>query len=272
MSDQASMSLLAQALAMAERAHAGQLRKGTRIPYIAHPMAVASLVLEYGGTPEQAAAALLHDAIEDGGTRFAGRIKRQFGSHVLALVEACTDGTAESKAKAKSPDAKRADWKKRKLGYLASLQQEKDEALLVTACDKLHNARAIVSDLEQEGPAMFGRFTAGREGTLWYYDAVLHILEKKNCPVAPALAKALDRMRDLAGVNEANHDGGADTAAMGEALLRTLGPKERRMLGRLFATWEASSAQVIRQLSRATSDASALQQEATSLLLKAQER
>lgn len=144
MSDQASMGLLAQALAMAERAHARQFRKGTSIPYIAHPMAVASLVLDYGGTPEQGAAALLHDVIEDGGQRFAGDIERQFGGHVLAIVEACTDGTAESKAKATSPAAKRADWKRRKLDYLARLRQESDEALLVSACDKLHNARAIV--------------------------------------------------------------------------------------------------------------------------------
>ena len=57
MSEQTSMSPLAKAVALAERAHAGQFRKGTRIPYIAHPMTVASLVLDYGGTPEQAAAA-----------------------------------------------------------------------------------------------------------------------------------------------------------------------------------------------------------------------
>ena len=118
MTDQASATLLATALALAERAHAGQCRKGTSVPYIAHPMAVASLVLGYGGTVEQAIAALLHDAIEDGGQRYAAEITRKFGARVRAIVDACTDGTAEGKAKAASPEAKRADWKRRKLDYI----------------------------------------------------------------------------------------------------------------------------------------------------------
>ncbi|WP_298149289.1 MULTISPECIES: HD domain-containing protein [Metallibacterium] len=231
MSEQTSMSPLAKAVALAERAHAGQFRKGTRIPYIAHPMTVASLVLDYGGTPEQAAAALLHDVIEDGGQRFAGEIEQQFGARVLAIVEACTDGTAESKAKAKSPAAKRADWKKRKLGYLKRLRQESDETLLVSACDKLHNARAIVSDLEHIGPAVFDRFTAEREGTLWYYGAVLRIMEERRSPVALALAQALDRMQALAGPEHPVDGRGTDTAPLGDALLRNLNQNERRALG-----------------------------------------
>ena len=83
---------IAQALALAVKAHKGQYRKGTTIPYISHPMAVASIALEHGANEDQAMAALLHDAIEDGGAQYAKEIQDQFGPHVLAIVEGCTDG------------------------------------------------------------------------------------------------------------------------------------------------------------------------------------
>jgi (p)ppGpp synthase/HD superfamily hydrolase len=123
---------LADALALAVEAHDGQVRKGTQIRYISHPLAVASLVLEYGGSEDQAIAGLLHDAIEDGGSAYAPRIAAAFGPEVLALVEACSDGTAESKAKATTPAAKKADWRRRKLDYLKRLETEDPAALLVT--------------------------------------------------------------------------------------------------------------------------------------------
>jgi (p)ppGpp synthase/HD superfamily hydrolase len=189
---------LADALAMAVEAHQGQVRKGTDIPYIAHPMAVASLVIEHGGSEDQAIAGLLHDAIEDGGEAYAVRIREAFGPHVLALVEACSDGTAESKAAATTPEAKRADWKRRKDGYLIRLRTEGAEALLVTACDKLHNVRAIVADLGTVGPAVFERFTAGRAGTLWYYREVEAVVRQRACPVASTLSAVVCEMERLA--------------------------------------------------------------------------
>jgi (p)ppGpp synthase/HD superfamily hydrolase len=188
---------LADALALAVEAHDGQVRKGTQIRYISHPLAVASLVLEYGGSEDQAIAGLLHDAIEDGGSAYAPRIAAAFGPEVLALVEACSDGTAESKAKATTPAAKKADWRRRKLDYLKRLETEDPAALLVTACDKLHNARAIVSDLERIGQRVFERFTAGREGTLWYYSQAETVLRRRQCEVAEALATVLTQMRQL---------------------------------------------------------------------------
>jgi len=128
---------LGQALALAVQAHDGQVRKGTAIPYIAHPMGVASIALEFGATEDQAIAALLHDALEDGGPHYAPLIEAQFGPGVLALVQACTDGV---------PDASgaKADWGERKRSYLAHLAEAPSEVLLVSGADKLHNARAIV--------------------------------------------------------------------------------------------------------------------------------
>ena len=102
------------AVSLAAQAHAGQVRKGSSIPYIAHPLGVASLVLEFGGDEEQAIAGLLHDVIEDGGAQFREPIQRLFGDRVLAMVETCTDGVPDASGK-KEP------WQERKERYLAHL-------------------------------------------------------------------------------------------------------------------------------------------------------
>lgn len=179
------------ALALAVEAHDGQLRKGTQIPYVSHPMAVASLALEFGADEDQAIAALLHDVLEDGGPDYAPRIQASFGPRVLALVQACTDGVAD-RTGVKPP------WAQRKQAYLAHLADAPDEVLLVSGADKLHNARAIVADLQQVGPAVFQRFKAGRDGTLWYYQSLAQVFAKRQAKVAPLLAAEVQRMVSLA--------------------------------------------------------------------------
>ncbi len=182
-------------------AHANHYRKGTRIPYLYHLLGVSSLVLEFGGDENQAIAGLLHDVIEDCGGEHEAKIRAQFGPEVAAIVLACTDGSAESKAAATDPDAKLADWRRRKIAYLAHLANETDAALLVSACDKLHNARAIVGDLENPavGVAVFERFTAGRDGTLAYYHSLSRIFSERSSPVTVALDLTVARMHTLAG-------------------------------------------------------------------------
>ena len=187
---------LAAALALAHDAHRIQKRKGTDIPYIAHPMAVASLVLEYGGSEDQAIAALLHDTVEDGGEAYAGRIGAAFGPGVLAMVRDCTDGSFEQKAAAQTPHAKYAEWRVRKQAYMQHLRATPADspALLVSACDKLHNARAILADLRLLGDALFDRFTGRRDGTLWYYDELSAIFADKGTAPARNLARAVAAM------------------------------------------------------------------------------
>lgn len=184
---------LSSALALAVQAHDGQVRKGTAIPYIAHPMGVASIALDFSATENQAIAALLHDVLEDGGPHYAPLIEAQFGAEVLALVQACTDGV---------PDASgvKADWGERKRAYLAHLAQAPAEVLLVSGADKLHNARAIVSDLITIGPEVFKRFKAGRDGTLWYYRALADVFTQRRAPVAVSLEAEVRQMERLAGV------------------------------------------------------------------------
>ena len=87
------------ALLLAERVHHDQRRKGTGIPYIAHVMAVAALVLEHGGDEDEAIAALLHDAAEDaGGEAMLAEIRAQFGDAVGDIVLGCSDSLVENPA------------------------------------------------------------------------------------------------------------------------------------------------------------------------------
>lgn len=192
----------ARAVDYARIAHSGQVRKGTTtIPYLQHLLGVASLVLEYGGDEEQAIAGLLHDVLEDCGEQHADAIARHFGPRVLAMVRGCTDGTAQAKAAAAGAEARRRDWLRRKQTYLAHLADADDDTLLVSGCDKLHNARAIVDDLErpQVGKRVFERFTGGRDGTLTYYRLLADLFTQRDAAMAPALELAVERLHALAG-------------------------------------------------------------------------
>ena len=185
-----------QAVDYAREAHVSQTRKGTSVPYIAHLLGVASLVLDYGGDEDQAIAALLHDAVEDQGAHHEQLIRNQFDERVAAIVMGCTDGSQESKAAANTPEAKRRDWEQRKRAYLAHLAHAPDEVLLVSGCDKLHNARAIVADLRNPeiGQAVFERFTGRRDGTLWYYREIARIFSERGMACAGELNDAVKAM------------------------------------------------------------------------------
>jgi len=184
------ISKLANALELAILAHKDQVRKSTAIPYISHPMAVSSIAMEFGASEDQAIAALLHDAIEDGGVEYVDLIGNQFGLYVLELVQGCTDGTPDH-------TGKKIDWLERKTQYLAHLENASDEVLLVSCSDKLHNARAIVNDLINEGPSVFDRFNATKVQTLWYYRQLAYIFTNRKCPPAKALEAAVSQMEAL---------------------------------------------------------------------------
>ncbi len=157
-----------EAFVYAHRLHAAQRRKGTQIPYISHLMAVAALVLEAGGDEDLAIAALLHDAVEDqGGLPRLEEIRGKFGARVAGTVE----GLSDSFSLPKPP------WRERKEAYLAHLRGAPADTLLVSLADKVHNARTILADLQQEGEAVWGRFTGGKEGSLWYYRSLAAFFE-----------------------------------------------------------------------------------------------
>jgi (p)ppGpp synthase/HD superfamily hydrolase len=203
-----------RAVDYARIAHAAQMRKGTPIPYITHLLAVATLVIEHGGSEDQAIAGLLHDTIEDCGHGHEAMIRAQFGDAVADIVLACTDGTAEGKSTLVDAEAKRRDWTTRKLTYLAHLAEAPDAVLLVSNCDKLHNARAIMRDLENPdvGVAVFDRFTSGPAGTLAYYESLSSIFLARQSKAAVALDGVVGRMHGLAG-NVARSSLSKDTTA-----------------------------------------------------------
>jgi (p)ppGpp synthase/HD superfamily hydrolase len=182
-----------EALEWASRHHRKQARKGTSIPYVAHLLQVAGLVLEAGGDEDLAVAALLHDAIEDAPSREVARVRARigkcFGERVLAIVEALTDGTR--------PKGK---WRPRKEAYLARLAAERDAAvLLVSSADKLHNVRAINRDLRQVGPTLWERFAGKQHGTLWYYGALVQVYEEAGgTPLLPEFRRAVAELEWLA--------------------------------------------------------------------------
>jgi (p)ppGpp synthase/HD superfamily hydrolase len=144
-------------------------------------MAVASLVLEFGGSEDEAIAALLHDVLEDGGAGRAPEIEAKFGSAVLAIVRECSD--SEPKAgEAKPP------WKERKQAYVDSLPKKSGSALLVTACDKLHNLTAIVRDYRNLGDAVWDRFNSNLDDNVWYYSEMINGLNRLGVPPAKDLS------------------------------------------------------------------------------------
>jgi (p)ppGpp synthase/HD superfamily hydrolase len=156
-----------EAFRFAAEKHATQTRKRTSVPYLSHLMSVAALVLEAGGDEDQAIAALLHDVVEDcGGKPMLEEVSARFGTRVARIVDGCTDAYTIPKP----------SWKKRKLDYLAVLRNADDDIRLVSSADKLHNVRTILADHRIEGDSVWERFSGRREGTLWYYRAVLDTL------------------------------------------------------------------------------------------------
>jgi (p)ppGpp synthase/HD superfamily hydrolase len=163
-----------EALVFAAEVHNGQLRKGTAIPYIAHLLSVTALVLENGGSEDEAVAALLHDAVEDCGVELKD-ISARFGPEVGCIVEACTDSFE------KDP-RKKAAWIVRKRNYLQRLAAEPRSVLLVSLSDKLHNSRAILEDYRIIGDKIWARFNASKEEILYYYESLLSIFQRMDCP------------------------------------------------------------------------------------------
>ncbi|MCY1063001.1 HD domain-containing protein [Nannocystis sp. SCPEA4] len=157
--------MLARALEFALVAHGEQTRKGTTVPYVSHLLQVSGLVLEWGGDLEQAAAALLHDVVEDTAVTLQ-EVVDAFGGEVGVIVAECTDTGADE-----APGRKRP-WLERKRAYVERLQTIGPRSALVIACDKLHNTSTLLVDLELHGLATLARFNAPAPKQLWYFRAV----------------------------------------------------------------------------------------------------
>ena len=177
-----------RALLYASRLHKDQVRKGTSTPYITHLLAVASIVGENGGTEDEVVAALLHDAPEDqGGEATLREIRARFGNEVADIVDGCTDTYEDPKP----------PWRERKERYLAHLASAPDSVRLVSSADKLHNARTVLSDYRLLGEDLWTRFNGKKEGTLWYYRAIVDAL-RGDGPIVEELGRVVADLERLA--------------------------------------------------------------------------
>jgi GTP pyrophosphokinase len=168
-----------EALLYAGELHGRQRRKGSGIPFMAHLLGVASIVLEDGGDEEEGIAALLHDAVEDhpreGKTE--KEIMERFGPRVHRVVLGCTDTDPAG--------GRKGSWESRKKKFIDHLRNEADpDVLLVAAADKLYNARSIINDMRLVGDEVWSRFSVPKEKTLWYYREVTRAL-KDQLPRSP---------------------------------------------------------------------------------------
>lgn len=165
--------LLVEAFALAARVHVAQVRKGSQTPYLAHLLAVTSLVWAHEGTDVEAAGALLHDSVEDGGGRAVlDTIRAGCGDAVAGIVESCSDSVVDT-----TGGEAKADWSTRKVAYIHHLADAgtSDSARLVSACDKLDNLSATRADYDRLGDEVWTRFKTGWAGQVWYYRSLLAV-------------------------------------------------------------------------------------------------
>jgi GTP pyrophosphokinase len=185
--DSAYSERFVHALGTAARLHAAQRRKGSGVPYISHLLGTCAIALEHGADEDEAIAALLHDAIEDQPTELARDAVTEFGPRVLAIVEGCS----EFRPVPKPP------WRERKERYIAHLAEADASVLLVSAADKLHNARSIQGDHRRDGPEIWNRFKAGREQSIWYYRAVTDAIAANPAHNQQLVAELRQTVEDL---------------------------------------------------------------------------
>ena len=189
--------MLLNAVADAQRFHRAQVRKGSTIPYLCHPLGVGALVMEAGGTPSEVAAGLLHDTAEDvkepgmTGTAVIAHIRERYGDETARIVDGCSDTLPLGNG------SKKPEWRTRKENYLAHLKTCDASTLLVSSADKLNNLRATMADWREIGDALFEKFNTGkghsreqrRTETLWYYRSLYDIFVSPDTAPDPRRAR-----------------------------------------------------------------------------------
>ena len=187
------------ALAHAARAHRGQYRKGTAIPYLSHLLAACAIVLEDGGSEDEAIAALLHDAVEDaGGKEQAAAIRQRFGDRVARIVEECSDTDADPKP----------PWLDRKRAHVERAKTAADDVRRVSLADKIHNARSIVSDYRALGEELWPRFTTGNgDDQVWYFDSLVAAFRRPgDNRLVEELARLVEELKALRAARTESRD------------------------------------------------------------------
>ncbi len=171
----------------------GRKRKKSAVPGASHPLGVAALVMDYGGSEEEVIAALLHDEGEDrGGVKILDLIENRFGKKVARIVRECSDALP-------APGEDKKAWRPRKEEHLKKLPEACDSTHLVYLADKIHNLRALVIEYNNDGDSLWESFKGGQDGTLWYYRQLIEIFESSNTPrlMVQDLKRAYDNLEGL---------------------------------------------------------------------------
>jgi (p)ppGpp synthase/HD superfamily hydrolase len=182
----ASAGIVFAAIEFAARAHAGQYRKGTRLPYLIHPLSVARILIEQGLDDEVVAAGVLHDTLEDTPTTPA-ELRIAFGERVTALVETVSE------------QDKSISWEERKRNTVATIQTASVDAIWVECADKLDNIRSIAADLARAGELVWERFNSPMEKQRWYYRSLAEAFTGR-LQSGPGAGLARAFAREVAGV------------------------------------------------------------------------
>jgi (p)ppGpp synthase/HD superfamily hydrolase len=180
------MSAIFDAIEIAARAHRGQCRKGTDIPYIVHPLAVAKILIDAGCPEDVVVAGILHDTVEDTPLSL-DEIRHTFGEAVARIVEGASE-----------PD-KSKPWEERKAHTIEFLKTAPEAVLLVSCADKIENLQAIREDRERVGEEVWARFRRGRDQQAWYYRSVLAVMAER-LTAAPGHSLLLHLKKAVAGV------------------------------------------------------------------------
>lgn len=180
------------ALVYARQRHNSQFRKSTEIPYLAHLMSTAALVLEAGGDEDQAIAGLLHESLEDREYTKATyeELVGLFGERVAGIVRDCSDAEPDE-------GVGKEAWRPRKEKYIAGLHHHSPDSILVSNADKLHNARAILADYRIHGERLWNRFKVEGKDQLWYYRSLANIYRELGSPLADELERVVTELEDL---------------------------------------------------------------------------
>lgn len=190
-----------EAMTWAWELHAEQRRKSKAAEppgpsYLGHVAGVMATVVDAGGTVVQAIAAVLHDVVEDT-ERSIEDVRARFGDEVASIVDACTD----------AHEIPKPPWRERKERYVEHLETADSAALLVTAADKLNNARAMVRDHAAIGDELWGRFNPDADHR-WYYSAVLDVVRRRlDNPIVFELERAVDALLEVAPPSPSNGEG-----------------------------------------------------------------
>jgi (p)ppGpp synthase/HD superfamily hydrolase len=182
-------AVLDRALALAASAHREQVRKGTSVPYIIHPVHAAMILLKYQFPEETAVAAVLHDVVEDT-TVPLSTIEAEFGVAVARIV----DDVSERKV----AGDKKLPWRERKQEQIARLQQAEATTAAVKAADALHNCQSMLRDLAAQGSELWRRFRGSQEDQLWYYTSLAALLRRRlgGHPICDELDTAVAALAD----------------------------------------------------------------------------